>query len=389
MDLLREYATSNSEQAFRALVDRHLNMVYATALRQVHDVHAAEEVTQAVFVALARKASSISKATILAGWLFRAARFAGTKAKRGEDRRKRWESEAAKMEPVNSESGWEQIAPFLNDAIAELGETDRAAIILRFFESKTMQQVGSALGTSEGAAKMRLSRAMERLRRIFQKRGVVISSAVLLAVLSTPSAPAAPAGLASSIMTSTLLKQATTSTLTKGIITLMTWTKRKTAAAAGLALLLAGGTTALVLARLPQAQSAAKPSPGIQPATEERIITTSVQDQRTEDLEEKKRAEELDHAQTARDTVKYRRTSKSITVALDGYESPASYVIRDANGITNGEVTVPSAEDRTLIVRKKKPRLSSTVSSGGAGSIGAAGGGVATTPSPTPAPESQ
>src|SRR5438132_9280205 len=102
MALLREYAASNSEEAFRTLVDRHLDMVYATAFRQVNDRELAEEVAQAVFVALARKASSIPKATILAGWLFRAARFAAAKAARGESRRLHWEREAAQMENESS-----------------------------------------------------------------------------------------------------------------------------------------------------------------------------------------------------------------------------------------------------------------------------------------------
>src|SRR2546430_13988998 len=220
MALLREYSASNSEEAFRTLVDRHLDMVYATALRQVNDRELAEEVTQAVFVALARKAGSISKATILAGWLFRAARFAAAKAARSESRRRHWEREAAQMEneSSSSESAWEQIAPLVNDALTQLSEVDRCAVILRFFESKSFQQIGSALGTTEAAAKMRLSRAMEKLRQIFQKRGVVVPGAALLAALSTHAAQAAPAGLASSSVASALLKTATTSMLTKGIL---------------------------------------------------------------------------------------------------------------------------------------------------------------------------
>jgi RNA polymerase sigma factor (sigma-70 family) len=157
--LLREYVASKSERAFRTLVERHVNMVYATALRQVQDAHLAEEATQAVFIALARKAQSLSPTTILAGWLFRAAQFAAAKAKRSEARRKHWENEAAQMKPIEAlesdgESAWDQIAPFLNDALTQLKEADRAAVILRFFESKSIAQIGSALGASESATKM-------------------------------------------------------------------------------------------------------------------------------------------------------------------------------------------------------------------------------------------
>src|SRR5258706_510475 len=131
----------------------------------------------------------------------------------------------------NSEQAWEHIAPLLNDALSQLSEVDRSAIILRFFESKSLQQVGTALGTSEAAAKMRLSRAMEKLRQIFHRRGVVLPTAVILAALCTHSANAAPVGLVSSIVTSALLKTAATSTLTKGIL-IMTSAKQKTAIAA-------------------------------------------------------------------------------------------------------------------------------------------------------------
>src|SRR5258705_7772092 len=97
IELLRDYVANESEPAFRMLVERHVDMVYATALRQVQDAHLAQEVTQAVFISLAKKARSLSSKTILAGWLFRAAQFAGAKARRTEARRKNWEQQAAQM----------------------------------------------------------------------------------------------------------------------------------------------------------------------------------------------------------------------------------------------------------------------------------------------------
>ena len=249
IELLRDYVANESEPAFRMLVERHVDMVYATALRKVQDAHLAQEVTQAVFIALAKKASSLSTKTILAGWLFRAAQFAGAKAKRTEARRKHWEQQAAQMEPMASddESAWDQIAPQLNDALNQLRESDRAAIILRFFESKSIAQVGSALGTNESATKMRIARALEQLRDIFQARGIAIPVALLAAALSTSATHAAPPGLAASIVTSALLKQTAIPLLTKGTLLLMTWNTQKTAIAVLIVLLLLSGTTNGVL----------------------------------------------------------------------------------------------------------------------------------------------
>lgn len=250
MDLLREYARDNSEQAFCALVERHVNMVHAVALRQTGRQHVAEDVTQAVFIVLAEKAAAIPPNTILTGWLFRATRFAAANVKRAEARREHWEQKAAQMEPTTSpDSDMEQITPLLNEAIEELSEPDRAAILLRFFESKSMEEVGRTLGTSESAAKMRLSRAVEKLRLIFRKRGVAVSAAALLGALSAQAAHAAPAGLASAVATLAFLKQTSVSTLpiVKGTLILMAQTKSKTLVIAALVLLLLGGTTAVVV----------------------------------------------------------------------------------------------------------------------------------------------
>src|SRR6185503_8630823 len=188
MALLREYARDHSEQAFRTLVERHVNMVHAVALRQVANAQLAEDVTQAVFIVLAQKAASIPQNTILAGWLFRATRFAAANVRRAEARREHWEQKAAQMEPPSpSDSEQDPITPLLTDALEELPERDRAAILLRYFESKSMEDVGRTLGTSESAAKMRLSRAVEKLRLIFRKRGVAVPTAALLGVLTAQS----------------------------------------------------------------------------------------------------------------------------------------------------------------------------------------------------------
>src|SRR5262245_8623031 len=124
--LLDEYARRNSDEAFRVLVDRHSGLVYHAAWRQLGNLHAAQEVTQAVFIALAQKARRIPRHAVLSGWLFRATRFAVSNLAREEVRRQRREQEALTMETTlcsdETESAWEQISPHLNDALDRLSD---------------------------------------------------------------------------------------------------------------------------------------------------------------------------------------------------------------------------------------------------------------------------
>src|SRR5256885_804278 len=131
MDLLQDYASRRSEQAFAALVSRHINMVYSVALRQLGNAHHAEEITQSVFLTLARRAGSLSRGTVLSGWLFQTARLTAANFVRSEIRRTRREQQAY-MQSLLDESGqdvWQNIEPLLNDAIASLAEKDRNAIV--------------------------------------------------------------------------------------------------------------------------------------------------------------------------------------------------------------------------------------------------------------------
>src|ERR1700733_11714401 len=155
MELVRQYAAHQSESAFAALVSRHANLVYSASLRVVRDPQLAEEVTQAVFIILARKAGSLDAKTILPGWLYRAAGYTSQSALKGEYRRQRREQEAymqSILDEAGTDAAWKQMSPLLEEAMLRLGQTDRDALVLRFFEGRSLNEVGAALGASEEAA---------------------------------------------------------------------------------------------------------------------------------------------------------------------------------------------------------------------------------------------
>ena len=197
--LLNEYAIRGSEEAFRELVDRYAGTVYHTALRQVRNPQAAQDVTQLVFIALARKADRFPRQTLLSGWLFRATRYAVAHLVREDSCRRRYEKEAATMEPTvephEAETVWDQISPYLNDALDRLSKFDREVVMIRYFGNKSHKEAAQAVGLSEDAARKRLSRALERLRVIFARHGVLVPSVALAAAFSTCAAQAAPVGL--------------------------------------------------------------------------------------------------------------------------------------------------------------------------------------------------
>jgi RNA polymerase sigma factor (sigma-70 family) len=223
LELLKEYARDGVESAFAEIVRRHVNLVYSAALRQVRSPQLAEEVAQSVFTDLARNAKRFAPDTILTAWLYQVTRRTAIDVVRRESRRQLREQIASEMNLMNATAeDWTQIEPLLDEAMEALDATDRTAVLLRYFENRSFREVGATLGTTDDAAQKRVSRAVERLREFFSKRGVAVGASGLVAVISANAVQAAPTGLALTISTASTIGAtsavaATTATVTKVI----------------------------------------------------------------------------------------------------------------------------------------------------------------------------
>lgn len=208
-ELLQRYVEQRDERAFTELVRRHLGLVHAAALRRTGGrAHLAAEIAQKVFTDLARKAAPLRRHPTLTGWLYRSTRYAALDAIRAERRRQQLNQTFATMQPDdpagNSEAEWERLRPVLDEAMDQLKETDREAMLLRYFEGLSFPELGARLSLTENAARMRTERALLRLREQLGKRGVTSTTAALALVLANRAVAAAPEGMAGSVATAAL-----------------------------------------------------------------------------------------------------------------------------------------------------------------------------------------
>ena len=202
--LLRQFTEEGSQAALAELVRRRIDFVYATALRQVGgDAHLAQDVTQGVFLALARSARSLARRPILTGWFYTTTRFLAAKAVRAHRRWRGREQESHTMNEIfrqgAPEPEWDRLRPVLDEAMHELSERDREAILLRYFEGRAFAEVGAACGVNENSARMRVERALDKLRERLVRRGITSTAAALGAALASQPVIAAPAGLAATV----------------------------------------------------------------------------------------------------------------------------------------------------------------------------------------------
>jgi len=250
--LIAEFNGRCSEEAFAALVRQHVNLVFATAFRQVGDAGAAEEITQNVFMALAQAAGRLGSHPTIAGWLHQTALNKSREWLRAELRRRKREQVAVNLDQARAEgdSVWSSLVPLLDEALLELREPDRLAVILHFMEGRTFQEVGSALGIGEDTARKRVNRCLDQLTHFFRRRGFATPALAAGTPLFALSAHPAPAGMVAAATQAGLAAHSSSSTLTliKGALKIMAWSKAKTATVVsiGIILIVTGGIAIVI-----------------------------------------------------------------------------------------------------------------------------------------------
>jgi RNA polymerase sigma factor (sigma-70 family) len=261
--LLEEYARTRSPQAFASIVGKYVDFVYSAALRRVRDAHLAEDVAQAVFVILAQRAHRLKPGTVLPGWLYRATRYAASNALRLQRRRKSHEQAAGQLPRTERrmDPKWQQIEPVLDAAMDSLRRGDRELILLRYFQGQSLSDMGRGLGASENTTSKRLSRALERLRRALEQRGITAAETTLGVLLSQQAVQDAPAALksaAGAMGSNTAAATGKAAAIAKGATLMMSISvPMKISAVAAVSILV---PTAIVVTALQQQQAGAPPA---------------------------------------------------------------------------------------------------------------------------------
>ena len=376
-ELVRTFARSGSEEAFAALVSRHVNLVYSVALRQVRDSHLAEEITQTVFLILARKAGSLGPHTVLSAWLCRTARYVSARALTMQRRRQAREQEAFMQSPQSdpppsdaAAEDWKLIEPELDAAMSRLSEADHNAVVLRFLEGRSFREVSGALGVSEAAAKMRVNRALGKLRTLLARRGIALPAAAIGVAVSAHSVQAAPAGLAAATALTVAGGAAVPSTLSPLLhLTLksMAWTKLKTVVVAGTVLLMAAGTTTVLLRdTLPPERASTPPTGFVGFATPEAAIQSMLWAGSQGDFEgylkgcTAAQAERMRNKMAGKSEAEVSAAAKAWAQAMSGYQIDRKEIVSDTE--VQLHISAPPAEKglingRVVVILRKEGDL--------------------------------
>jgi RNA polymerase sigma factor (sigma-70 family) len=295
--LLQRYVRERSDAAFQALMNRHVDLVYSASLRLTNDPHLAEDVTQAVFIVLSRKASQLKTGVVLPAWLLTVTRLTAANARRDKSNQSRIEQKAASMTTdiapdAAAAAEWAQLSPLLDDALAALNEIERAAVVLRYFNHCSSLDIAKRLDISADAAEKRVSRGLEKLRSFFARKGVTVSAVILAGHITAQSVHAAPAALVSALPTALATAtaagagKATSVVLAKGAMTAMTIATTKQIAVYTCALIVIGVTSGVAIKNLSGSSSAAAASssaPLTKPITSEQTPTEPAAPPKTTD----------------------------------------------------------------------------------------------------------
>ncbi|MCL2640703.1 MAG: sigma-70 family RNA polymerase sigma factor, partial [Phycisphaerales bacterium] len=262
-ELLHKFTREKDQGVFKELVERHIDMVHGVARRMLGASRShADDAVQAVFLLLSQRADRISPKGSLAGWLFRATRYCCANIKKSEDRRQRHERESV-MEPKEDATTNEELAAVLDEALGRLSEKERQAILVRYMKRKSVAETSEVLGVSVRAVEKRLRLGIEKIRHVFARKGFVVPTAAVGAVMMVEGAKAAPASLTASAVGATIQASASVAGIAKGALAMMKLAVAKTIAVAAMVAAIVAIAVTVPLLSKAQGEPAAPPPPAL------------------------------------------------------------------------------------------------------------------------------